>query len=62
MKIVFSDEAHYLLDGCVNKQNGRFWIEDQPKALQELPMHPEKNAAKKFGAVYGLVASLDRTS
>ena len=43
-KIVFSDEAHFWLNGYVNKQNCRFWSEDQPEALQKLPMHPEKVA------------------
>ncbi|CAH1994731.1 unnamed protein product [Acanthoscelides obtectus] len=41
-KIVFSDEAHFWLNGYVNKQNCRIWSEDQPEALQELPTHPEK--------------------
>ncbi|CAH1988625.1 unnamed protein product [Acanthoscelides obtectus] len=41
-KIVFSDEAHFWLNGYVNKQNCRIWSKDQPEALQELPMHPEK--------------------
>ena len=40
--LVFSDEANFWLNGYVNKQNCRFWSEDQPEALQELPMHPEK--------------------
>jgi len=39
---VFSDEAHFRLNGYVNKQNCRIWSEDQPEALQDLPMHPEK--------------------
>ena len=41
-KILFSDEAHFWLNGYVNKQNCRIWNEDQPEALQVLPMHPEK--------------------
>ena len=41
-KIVFSDEAHFWLNGYVNKQNCRFWSEDQSESLQKLPMHPEK--------------------
>lgn len=41
-KIVFSDEAHFWLNGYVNKQNCRIWSEDQAEALQELPMYPEK--------------------
>ena len=41
-KIVFSDEAHFSLNGYVNKQNCRFWKETQPEALQKLLMHPKK--------------------
>ena len=41
-KIVFSDEAHSWLIGYINKQNCRFWSEDQPEELQKLPRHPEK--------------------
>ena len=52
-KIVFSDKAHFWLNGCVNKHNFRFWSEDQPEELQK---------RSQFGAVYGLVASLNRTS
>ena len=41
-KIVFSDEAHFWLNGYVNKENCRSWSEDQPEELQKLSMHPEK--------------------
>ena len=39
---MFSDEAHFWLNGYVNKQNCRFWNVYQPEELQKLPMHPEK--------------------
>lgn len=41
-KILFSDEAHFWLNGYVNKQNCRIWDEEQPEEVQELPLHPEK--------------------
>ena len=41
-KILFSDEAHFWLNGYVNKQNCRIWDEEQPEQVQELPLHPEK--------------------
>lgn len=41
-KILFSDEAHFWLNGYVNKQNCRIWGDEQPEAVQELPLHPEK--------------------
>ena len=37
--LTFGDDAH---NGYVNKQNCRFWSEDQPDELQKLPVHPEK--------------------
>ena len=40
-KIVFSNEAHFWLNGYVNEPNRQFWSEDQPEALQKLPMHAE---------------------
>lgn len=41
-KIIFSDEAHFHLNGYVNKQNCRIWGTENPRALQELPMHPQR--------------------
>ena len=41
-KIVFREEAHFRLNGYVNKQNCRFWGEDHAEALQKLLMHSEK--------------------
>ncbi|GFT77882.1 putative DD41D transposase [Trichonephila clavipes] len=35
-QILFSDEAHFWLNGYVNKQNCRIWSEANP------PLHPEK--------------------
>ncbi|GFW42180.1 uncharacterized protein TNCV_1206361 [Trichonephila clavipes] len=37
-----SDEAHFWLNGCVNKQNCRIWSEDNPQVYVETPLHPEK--------------------
>lgn len=41
-QILFSDEAHFWLNGYVNKQNCRIWDEEQPEEIQELPLYPEK--------------------
>lgn len=41
-KIIFSDEAHFHLNGYVNKQNCRIWGSENPHALEQLPMHPLK--------------------
>lgn len=41
-KIIFSDEAHFWMNGYVNKQNCRIWDDTNPHKIQERPMHPEK--------------------
>ena len=41
-KIIFSDEAHFWLNGLVNKQNCRIWGESNPQKIQQLTMHTEK--------------------
>ncbi|GFW71277.1 uncharacterized protein TNCV_536951 [Trichonephila clavipes] len=41
-QILFSDEAHFWLNGYVNKQNCRIWSEANPQVYIETPLHPEK--------------------
>ncbi|GFS73557.1 putative DD41D transposase [Trichonephila clavipes] len=41
-QILFSDQAHYWLNGYVNKQNCRIWSEANPQVYVETPLHPEK--------------------
>ncbi|GFT52252.1 putative DD41D transposase [Trichonephila clavipes] len=41
-RILFSDEAHFWLNGYVNKQNCHIWIEANPQVYVETPSHPEK--------------------
>ncbi|GFW85751.1 transposable element Tcb2 transposase [Trichonephila clavipes] len=41
-RILFSDEAHFWLNGCVNKQNCRIWSEANPQLHVETPLHQEK--------------------
>ncbi|GFW81310.1 DUF4817 domain-containing protein [Trichonephila clavipes] len=36
------DEAHFWLNGYVNKQNCRIWSEANPQVYIETPLHPEK--------------------
>ncbi|GFW86028.1 putative transposable element [Trichonephila clavipes] len=38
----FNDEAHFWLNGYVNKQNCRIWSEANPQVYVETPLHPEK--------------------
>ncbi|GFV21007.1 uncharacterized protein LOC101238613 [Trichonephila clavipes] len=46
-RILFSDEAHFWLNGYVNKQNGRIWSEANPQVYVETPLHPEKLTGHK---------------
>ncbi|GFV67386.1 uncharacterized protein TNCV_3671411 [Trichonephila clavipes] len=41
-QILFSDEAHFWLNGYVNKQICRIWSEANPQVYVETPLHPEK--------------------
>ncbi|GFW95848.1 DUF4817 domain-containing protein [Trichonephila clavipes] len=41
-RIFFSDEAHFWLNGYVNKQNCRISSEANPQVYVETPLHPEK--------------------
>ena len=41
-KIVFSDEAHFWLNGFVNKQNCRIWSQQNPQQFLQTLLNPEK--------------------
>ncbi|GFU58294.1 DUF4817 domain-containing protein [Trichonephila clavipes] len=41
-RILFNYEAHFWLNGYVNKQNCRIWSEANPQVYVETPLHPEK--------------------
>ena len=41
-KIVFSDEAHFWLNGYVNKQNYPSWGTENPNISISKSLHPEK--------------------
>ncbi|GFW15294.1 hypothetical protein TNCV_3739981 [Trichonephila clavipes] len=40
-RILFIDEAHFWLNGYVNKQNCCSWSEANPQVYVETPLHPE---------------------
>ena len=41
-KIIFSDEAHFCLNGFVNKQNCRYWSENNQHVIAEKSYYPKK--------------------
>ncbi|GFW39425.1 uncharacterized protein TNCV_1834081 [Trichonephila clavipes] len=41
-RILFSDEAHFWLNGYVKKQNCRIWSEANPQVYVETLLHPKK--------------------
>ena len=41
-QIFFSDEAHFIFDGYVNKQNCPIWDPENPQVTEERPLHLEK--------------------
>jgi len=53
--IITSDEAHFHLDGYVNKQNCRYWAIETPRELHQKPLHSPKVtvwcAVSKFGII-----------
>ena len=44
-KIIFSDEAHFWLDGYINSQNFRVWGTEKPQLTLNKPLHPKKVTA-----------------
>jgi hypothetical protein len=40
--LIMSDEAHFHLNGNVNKQNFRYWSAENPHMLHQKPLHSEK--------------------
>ncbi|GFV84001.1 hypothetical protein TNCV_1480031 [Trichonephila clavipes] len=41
-RVALHDEAHFWLNGYVNKQNCRIWSEANPQVYVETPLHLEK--------------------
>uniref|UniRef100_A0A0K2U960 Putative LOC100572414 [Acyrthosiphon pisum] n=1 Tax=Lepeophtheirus salmonis TaxID=72036 RepID=A0A0K2U960_LEPSM len=57
-KMIFSNEAHFWLNGFVNKQNMRYWAGKNPHMIHEAPLHPQKLL---FGVDGMLAVLLGRT-
>ena len=41
-RIIFSDEAHFWINGYVNKQNCRIWADTNPHEVHQKQLYPEK--------------------
>lgn len=53
--IIFSDEAHFYLNGMVNKQNFRFYSEENPQLIKETCLHPQKVTVWAGLASWGII-------
>lgn len=50
-----SDEAHFHLNGYVNKQNFRYWSQKNPKHLHQRPLHSHKVTVWCALSSYGII-------
>lgn len=41
-KLIMSDEAHFHLNGFINKQNCRIWGTENPRVIHQRELHPQK--------------------
>ena len=41
-KIILSNEAHFHIDGFINRQNCRVWGSENPRVISEKQMHPQR--------------------
>ena len=45
IKVWFTDEAHFHLNGTVNFQNCRIWDKEVPNEVNKRPLHSDKCTA-----------------
>lgn len=41
-QMIMSDEAHFDMNGFVNKQNCRIWALENPRVIHQRPLHPRR--------------------
>jgi hypothetical protein len=51
----FSDEAHFHLDGYVNKQNWRFWGNENPHIVHQKSLHPRRTTVWCALSAHGII-------
>jgi len=53
--ILITDEAHFYLNGDVNKQNLRYWSSNNPQIISEKPLHSPKVTVWMGVATWGVI-------
>jgi hypothetical protein len=53
--VLSSDKTHFHLSGCVNKQNFRYWTENNPRQLHERPLHSQRVTVWCAVADFGVI-------
>lgn len=53
--ILFSDEAHFYLNGFLNKQNCRYWAAENPRLKHQKPLHSPKVTVWAAIAKWGII-------
>ena len=53
--ILFTDEAHFYLHGDVNNQNMRYWSDENPRVIEEQPLHSPKVTVWMGVASFGVI-------
>ena len=53
--IIMSDEAHFHLNGTVNKQNLRHWAPENPRNIHERPLHSARVTLWCAVAPFGVI-------
>ena len=50
-----SDEAHFLLNGTVNKHNCRYWSPNNPHNINQRPLHSDRVTVWYAVALFGII-------
>lgn len=53
--MLFSDEAHFHINGYTNKQNCRYWSCENPNCKSEKPLHSHKVTVWAAMSAHGII-------